>query len=126
MSHRSPDRQWGVESLLHLQPLAPKGWLAFAPPIQTGPNPAGRLPPVGVETIAHAPRVLWSSLRIADLGAINRQRPEAWRCAVREAFQAGLAAGYHAVGLVRDESGGDVVVILSSSSPKPGEPRESL
>jgi len=45
--------------------------------------------------------------RIADLRRDQPAAAEAWRLAVREAFQASFAAGYHAVGLVRDESTGD-------------------
>jgi predicted GNAT superfamily acetyltransferase len=45
--------------------------------------------------------------RIADLRRDQPEAAEAWQLAVRQAFQASFAAGYHAVGLVRDESSGE-------------------
>ncbi|MBV8312785.1 MAG: hypothetical protein JO344_20565, partial [Planctomycetaceae bacterium] len=76
--------------------------------IRTGRNPEGRLVPLGVQTSANAPRVLLEvPPRIADLRRDQPEAAEAWRLAVRQAFQASFAAGYHAVGLVRDESSGE-------------------
>ncbi|MGD0040368.1 MAG: hypothetical protein ABSE84_08150 [Isosphaeraceae bacterium] len=76
--------------------------------IRTGRNPEGRLVPLGVQTSANAPRVLLEvPPRIADLRRDQPEAAESWRLAIRQAFQASFAAGYHAVGLVRDESSGD-------------------
>jgi predicted GNAT superfamily acetyltransferase len=76
--------------------------------IQAGQGLEGAPEPVNlyVETTLRAPRVL---LEVPTHIASLRGDPEAaaaWRLAVRQAFQAGLAAGYHAVGFVREESSG--------------------
>ncbi len=76
--------------------------------IPTGRESAGRLVPLGVQTSANAPRVLLEvPPRIADLRRDLPEAAEAWRLAVRQAFQASFAAGYHAVGLVRGDSSGE-------------------
>ena len=64
--------------------------------------------PLDVRTTGDAPRVLLEiPSGIGDLRRALPEAAEAWRLAVRQAFQASFAAGYHAVGLVRDESSGD-------------------
>jgi predicted GNAT superfamily acetyltransferase len=101
--------EWEVDSLPQPAQTPSPDALANLPClIQTGRNPAGRLVPLGVQTSASAPRVLLEiPPRIADLRRDQPAAAEAWRLAVRQAFQASFAAGYHAVGLVRDESSGD-------------------
>ena len=101
--------EWEVDSLpLPAQTPGPDALANLPHLIQTGRNPEGRLVPLGVETSANAPRVLLEiPPRIADLRRDQPEAAEAWRLAVRQAFQASFAAGYHAVGLVRDESSGD-------------------
>ncbi len=101
--------EWEVDSLP--QPGETPGPIATeALPrlIRTGRNPDGWLVPLGVQTSANAPRVLLEiPPRIADLRRDQPEAAEAWRLAVRQAFQDSFAAGYHAIGLVRDESSGD-------------------
>jgi predicted GNAT superfamily acetyltransferase len=72
--------------------------------IRIGPGPLGQDVPVGVEPAGNAPRVLIEIPdRIAELRRDDPTAAEAWRMAVREAFQSAFAAGYQAVGFVRDE-----------------------
>ncbi len=101
--------EWEVDSLPRPAQTDGPDVLANLPRlIPTGRDPAGRLVPLGVQTGAKAPRVLLEiPPRIADLRRDQPAVAEAWRLAVRQAFQAGFAAGYHAVGLVRDESTGE-------------------
>jgi predicted GNAT superfamily acetyltransferase len=75
--------------------------------IQTGHGPDGPHVPLSVETAPTSPRVLLEiPSQIADLRRDRPEAAEAWRKAVRRAFQAGLAAGYHATGFVREETSG--------------------
>ncbi len=101
--------EWEVDSLPQPgQTAGPDGLANLPRLIRTGRDPAGRLVPLGVAASPDAPRVLLEiPSRIADLRREQPAAAEAWRGAVREAFQASFAAGYHAVGLVRDESTGD-------------------
>jgi predicted GNAT superfamily acetyltransferase len=68
-------------------------------------NSHGRLEPRSLATSPDARRVL---LEIPEgIAELRRDQPEvaeAWRRAARDAFQAGFAAGFQAVGFVRDES----------------------
>jgi predicted GNAT superfamily acetyltransferase len=101
--------EWEVDSLPQPGETPGPDALATLPRlIRTGRNPEGRLQPLGVQTSANAPRVLLEiPPRIAELRRDQPEAAEAWRAAVKEAFRASFAAGYHAVGLIRDESSGD-------------------
>jgi predicted GNAT superfamily acetyltransferase len=75
--------------------------------IRTGRDDRGRHVPIEVEPGGDAPRcVLEIPEKIAELRRDHPEVAEAWRVAVRQAFQASLAAGYQAVGFARDESSG--------------------
>jgi predicted GNAT superfamily acetyltransferase len=75
--------------------------------IRTGRDDRGRHVPNGVDPGRDAPRCLLEIPdRIADLRRDHPGVAEAWRAAVRRAFQDALAAGYQAVGFIRDESSG--------------------
>ncbi len=120
--------EWEVDSLPQPAQTPGPDALANLPRlIQTARNPQGRLIPLGVQTNANAPRVLLEiPPRIADLRRDQPAAAEAWRLAVRQAFQASFAAGYHTVGLVRDESSGDRRCYYELERPKPGDEPGSL
>jgi len=101
--------EWEVDNLPRpAQTPGPETLASLPHLIPTGRDHEGRLVPLGEPTSPDAPRVLLEiPSRIADLRRDQPEAAEAWRLAVRQAFHASFAAGYHAVGLVRDESSGE-------------------
>jgi predicted GNAT superfamily acetyltransferase len=82
---------------------------------------------LSIETAPTSPRVLLEiPSQIADLRRDRPEAAEAWREAVRRAFQAGLAAGYHATGFVREESSGQRRCFYVLERPGSGDGPESL
>jgi predicted GNAT superfamily acetyltransferase len=98
--------EWEVEGVPQSgKSLSPDALATLPRLIETGRNLSGRLVPLDVRAGVNASRVLLEIPdSIADLRRNEPDMAEAWRLAVREAFQASFAAGYQAVGMVRDES----------------------
>ena len=95
--------------------------------IRTDRISEGRLVPLGVQDVPDAPLVLLEiPSRIADLRHNHPGESDAWRLAVRQAFQAGFAAGYHAVGLVREESPSDRRCYYELERPTTADEQESV
>jgi predicted GNAT superfamily acetyltransferase len=85
--------------------LDPRSALALPRLIRSAFDPAGRVVPTSVESVPEAPRVLLEiPVRIAELRRDQAGLAEDWRRAVREAFQSSFAAGYRALGFVRDDT----------------------
>jgi predicted GNAT superfamily acetyltransferase len=101
--------EWEVESMPPREvPLTPDTFATLPHLIQTGSDPEGRYVPLYVQTGVNATRVLLEiPARITDLRRNHPEEAESWRVAVKKAFHASFAAGYHAFGLIRDESSGD-------------------
>ena len=120
--------EWEVASLPRPAQTPGPDALANLPQlIQTRRDPAGRLTPLDVQTSANDPRVLLEiPSRIANLRRDKPATAEAWRLAVRQAFQASFAAGYHAIGLVRDESSEERRCYYELVRPQPGDEPGSL
>jgi predicted GNAT superfamily acetyltransferase len=75
--------------------------------IHTEPGPLDFSVPTSVETALTTPRVLLEiPSHIAHMRRDHPETAERWRLAVRQGFQTGLAAGYQAVGIVRDDTPG--------------------
>ncbi len=120
--------EWEVEKPLRPREAPGPDALAALPRvIATGPDPEGHLVPLGVETSTDAPRALLEiPSRIADLRRAHPEAAEAWRSAARQAFQTSFAAGYQAVGLVRDDTQGRRRCYYELERTSAGGARDSL
>ena len=101
--------EWEVERPMRRREAHGSEELAVLPRlIQTESRAEGQVVPVGIKFVADAPRVLLEvPARIADLRRGHPEVAEAWRMTVRQAFQTSFAAGFRAVGLVRDVHQGE-------------------
>jgi predicted GNAT superfamily acetyltransferase len=99
--------EWEITTDTHGAGATPAATADLPLLIRTGRDDQDRRVPIGVEPVGDSPRALLEIPdRIADLRREQPEVAEAWRVAVRQAFQDALAAGYQAVEFARDETPG--------------------